>query len=138
MCTTVINDCLFPPILFCIYLAIALFFCYPKLKLKVNHADEINLNLLANREPKKCCCQKDKKTLNRRNKMIIYSQIIDDIEKFDRYRIYRICMMLGLDIKWKSQYKPIELLKTQIKQILCKYPHQVISAIRILLSQKCY
>ncbi len=135
MCTTIINDCLFPPVLFCIYLAIALFFCYPKSKPKVKHTDEINLNLLANRERKKCSCQKDKKILKRPNKMIIYSRIFDYIEKFDRYIIYRICRLLKLDYKSFNRYKPLEFVKAEIKQVFLKNPKSVIEAISLVMKE---
>ena len=97
---------------------------------------------MANREPNKCCCKKAENTLNRWGKMIIYSRAIEWIEKLEqppaalrsRYKIYRMCMILGLDIKCQEEYKPLKVIRTEINQLFQKYPKQVIGAITVIIN----
>jgi len=123
------KDWLLSVVLYIVYLSIAFYlWCEPKTKSRVT---EININLLKNRKNLK-------QANDRLRKKLDIFKFTRRMERFDRYNIYRLSMLLGLEFKSKDRYLPLEVVKRQIKDRFQLHPTEVIAAISIILSGNHY
>ncbi|MGF1485617.1 MAG: hypothetical protein ACFBSE_00705 [Prochloraceae cyanobacterium] len=123
------KDWLLSVVLYIVYCSIAFYLWHePR---RVNKSREININLLKNRKNLK-------QANDRLRKKLDIFKLTRRIERFDRYNIYRLSMLLGLEFKSKDRYLPLEVVKRQIKDRFQLYPTEVIAAISIILSGSHY
>ncbi len=134
--TALINDFLLPPLLFFVYLAIFLFLFYqpspPKKsqtykKKTIARASHLtDKNQIAEKRIKSFTQQ----IANRENAI----KFFDQLETLDRYSIYRLSTILGINIKSDEEYKPLENIKEEINQLFKIRPRQVFAAMTLILS----
>ncbi len=130
MCVVSTNDCLLAGLLYLIYLAIGLFFWH---KPTVKQASDrgIEINLLRSRKTLKVA----KNDLIDRLEFLKFSNYLS---RLDRYRIYRLCVILQLDIKCQEEYKPLEIIRAEIKEKFRSCPKKVIALMALILTGNNY
>jgi len=124
VCASILNDWLLPPFLFFLEVGISIFFCYQPQQKKVF---QINSSLGKKYKAKR----KENRRLRDR---IIILKFSNYLQRFDRYKTYQLCMILGVNYKFRKQYKSLEIVKAEIKQVFYRCPREVLAAMAIVNS----